>query len=163
MNAQAPAFLAALEASGVGQAIRQSVWIYPAANVVHVVALAIFAGAVAIMDVRLLGGLRGTRPLSVIKPARRSAILALLVLVTSGAVLFTAEASHVAMNPVFQFKLALILLGLLNAILLGRISLERLATIGADDPIPSHLRVAAAVSVAIWLTVAAAGRAIAYF
>ena len=35
-------------------------------------------------------------------------------LLLTGSILFTAEASHVITNPVFQFKLALIALGLLN-------------------------------------------------
>ena len=39
---------------------------------------------------------------------------ALLGLLLTGSVLFTAEASHVIINPVFQLKLALIALGLVN-------------------------------------------------
>ena len=45
--AEAPQFLIALEQSGLGAAIRQSTWAYPAANVGHILALTLFAGAVA--------------------------------------------------------------------------------------------------------------------
>ena len=41
----APAIFVALEGSAFGQAIRQSHWLYMAANVGHVVSLAVFAGA----------------------------------------------------------------------------------------------------------------------
>lgn len=161
MNDAAPAFLVALEASGAGQAIRQSVWMYPTANVIHVVALAVFAGAVAVMDVRLLGGLSTTALVSVVKPARRWAMTALLVLLASGAVLFVAEASHVAMNPVFQIKAVLILAALANAVLIAGPALAQ------TDPLdynPSpRLKAAAAISLSIWLAVAASGRLIAYF
>ena len=43
----APAIFVALEQSGFAAAIRQSRWLYPFANIGHVVALVAFAGAVA--------------------------------------------------------------------------------------------------------------------
>jgi hypothetical protein len=52
----APAIFVALEHSGFSAAVRQSPWIYPAANVGHILALAVFAGAIAVMDVGLLAG-----------------------------------------------------------------------------------------------------------
>ena len=55
--------------------------------------------------------LRPPRRRSVVRPARRVAMLGLLLMALTGSVLFTAEASHVAMNPVFQIKAALIALG----------------------------------------------------
>ena len=163
MNEAAPQILVALEASGAGQAIRQSVWIYPAANVAHVVALAVFAGAVAVMDLRLLGAFAATRPADVIIPARRFAIAGLSLLALTGAVLFTAEASHVALNPVLQLKAALIALGIANALLLGRVPEATLARIAPHVPLPARVRGAAMLSLAIWLSVAACGRLIAYF
>ena len=44
----APAIFVALEGSGAGQMIRQSRWLYMFANVGHIVALVVFAGAVAV-------------------------------------------------------------------------------------------------------------------
>ena len=71
------AFLIALEQSGLGAAIRQSAWAYPAANVGHIVALTLFAASVAIMDLRMLGAFAATPPASVVRPARRVAMLGL--------------------------------------------------------------------------------------
>jgi hypothetical protein len=45
-----PAFLLALEQSGIGQTIRQAAWLYPIANTGHILALMVFAAAVAVMD-----------------------------------------------------------------------------------------------------------------
>jgi hypothetical protein len=162
MNEAAPAFLVALEASAVGHAIRQSVWIYPSANVLHVVALAMFAGAVAVLDLRLLGAFAATRPADVIYPARRAAVAALVLLVATGAVLFIAEASHVALNPVFQAKALLIAAGVANALIVARLPADDLDRLAAGSPLPRRLRMAAIASLAIWLAVAAAGRLIAY-
>src|SRR5207244_4034895 len=62
MQDQAPAIFIALEQSNFAAAIRQSTWLYPAANVGHIISLVFFAGAVAVMDVRLLGRLAATAP-----------------------------------------------------------------------------------------------------
>src|SRR5262249_32899523 len=94
-----PAIFVALEQSGFAAAIRQSLWLYPAANVGHIVSLALFAGAVAIMDVRLLGGLAATSPACLLTRARSFAVAALAGMAVTGSVLFSAEASHLALNP----------------------------------------------------------------
>ena len=102
----------------MAQTIRQSVWIYPLANILHIVSLTAFAGAIAVMDLRMLGAFSATAPAGVIVPAQRIAVLTLLIQMVTGLVLFTAEASHVALNAVFQTKAALIVLALTNALLI---------------------------------------------
>jgi hypothetical protein len=160
---EAPQVLIALEQSGLAAAIRQSVWAYPAANVGHIVALTLFAGSVAIMDARLLGAFAAAPPADVVRPARRAAMLGLLLMAVTGSVLFTAEASHVAMNPVFQIKAALIALGLLNALFAGRALDAVLADTPAHMLLPTRVRLSALLSLMIWISVAACGRLIAYF
>ena len=163
MEHQAPAILVALEQSGFAAAIRQSIWLYPTANVGHIVALSCFAGAVTVMDVRLIGGLAATAPGRVIGRARRFAIAALAVMAVTGFMLFSAEASHVALNPVFQLKAALIGAGLVNVGLyeLGaRRAIEQLAPGAA---MPAQARTVGLLSLVLWIAVAACGRSIAYF
>ena len=77
MTDAAPAIFVALEQSGFAAAIRQSLWLYPAANVGHIVSLTFFAGAVAVMDIRLLGGLAATSPGCLLARARSFAVVAL--------------------------------------------------------------------------------------
>ena len=161
--ADAPQLLVALEQSALGAAVRQSVWVYPAANVGHILAQTLLAAAVAVMDLRLLGAFPGTPPMTVERPARIVAVLALLLMALTGFVLFAAEASHVAMNAVFQIKAGLIALGLLNALLLAGPALARMKGAGGHAAIPARARWAAVLSLAIWLAVAACGRLIAYF
>ena len=110
----APAIFVALEGSALGHAIRQSSWAYMTANVGHILSLAVFAGAVAVMDGRMAGAFAATAPGQLLRRTRLIAILAFLGLLLSGSVLFTAEASHVIMNRVFQVKLGLIALALIN-------------------------------------------------
>jgi len=162
MDAAAPQLLQMLEASGLGLAIRQSVWIYPAANVGHVVSIALFAGAVAVIDLTLLGALQLRGRASVLAGARRLAMAFLTLVVLSGLVLFIAEASHVALNRVFQIKLVLIGLAVLNGLVLGSRAEAAIAGVPDDAPVPAAARAAALASLALWLTVVGLGRFIAY-
>jgi len=161
--ADAPQVLVALEQSAFAGAIRQSVWAYPLANVGHIVALTLFAGAVAVLDLRLLGAFAKTPPAAVVRPTRIAAMLGLALMALTGFMLFAAEASHVAMNPVFQLKAGLIALAILNALVIAGPVVSGLGAAGPDAPVPARAKVAAALSLALWIGVAACGRLIAYF
>jgi len=163
MTDAAPAVFVALEQSGFAAAIRQSPWLYPAANVGHIVSLTLFAGAVAVMDVRLLGGLAATAPARLLARGRAFAVVALLGMAISGCVLFSAEASHLAHNPAFQLKVVVAAAGLINVViyeLWGRRVVECLAPGAA---MPARAKLAGMLSIGIWIVVAACGRSIAYF
>lgn len=154
----APQVLIAIE-QGFGAAVRQSAWAYPAANIAHVVALTVLAGAVAVMDARLLGLGSGTPWQAIVRPARRLAAFALVAMLATGSVLFAAEASHLAMNRVFQFKLLLLVLAVANAGFAGTL----LRGLPAEASIPGTVRRSAGFSLLIWMAIAGAGRTIAYF
>ena len=55
----------------------------------------------------------------------------------TGAVLFTAEASHVIMNRVFQVKLALIALGLVNVALFEVFTAPKVRDLPPLAPLPA--------------------------
>ncbi len=155
MTDAAPALFVALEQSGFAATIRQSTWLYPS--------LTFFAGAVGVMDVRLLGGLAATAPARLLARARSFAIAALAGMALTGSVLFSAEASHLVLNPAFQLKAALVAAGLMNIAiyeLWARRAVEGLAP-GAS--MPARAKVAGLLSLGIWVAVAACGRSIAYF
>ena len=159
----APAIFVALEGSSLGQAIRQSSFVYMTANVGHIVSLVVFAGAVAVLDLRMAGAFAATAPGHVLSRARCVAILAFLGLLITGAVLFTAEASHVIMNRVFQLKLALIAFGLVNIALFEAFTAPKVKGLPPLAPLPASARRAGIASIAVWIAVAICGRSIAYF
>jgi hypothetical protein len=81
----------------------------------------------------------------------------------TGALLFSAEASHLAVNRAFQLKAVLVAAGLVNIAIYEfwpRRAVERLPP-GA--PMPPAAKIAGACSLGIWVAVAACGRSIAYF
>ena len=158
MTDAAPAIFVALEQSGFAAAIRQSPWLYPAANVGHIVFLTLFAGAIAVMDVRLLGGLSAAAPGPLLARTRNVALAALAGMAVTGSLLFSAEA-----NPVFQLKAILFAAGLINVAIYqfwAKPAVEHLAP-GAS--MPARAKVMGALSLIIWIAVAACGRSIAYF
>jgi hypothetical protein len=84
-------------------------------------------------------------------------------MVATGFVLFTAEASHLATNHVFQLKVAIIGAALVN-IAIFEFGLRRsVVNLPPAVPMPQRARVAAMLSLGLWLAVAACGRSIAYF
>ncbi len=151
--------LATLEGSPVAAAMRTSLFLYPLANVIHVLAALAFFAAVAAMDVKLLRASSIGEARVFIARVRPWAILALIIQIVSGMLLFAPEATHLWMNPVFRVKLVLIAIALANVIVvevLIRRSGDEAGGIGAAKG-------SAVVSLGLWLAVAAAGRLIAYF
>src|SRR5262249_44575142 len=155
MTDAAPGIFVALEQSSFAAPFRQSLWLYPAANVGHIVALPFFAGAVAVMDVRLLGGLAATSPACLLARARSFAVAALAGMAVTGSVLFSAEASHIALNPAFQLKAALVAARLINVAIYefwAQRTAERLAPRAS---MPARAQIPGILSPPILLTVPA--------
>ena len=51
--------LHALEGSGIGRIMRESLWTYPAVETLHIIGLATVFGTILVVDLRLLGLSRG--------------------------------------------------------------------------------------------------------
>lgn len=156
----APAWVAGLEASGLGEAMRGSMLLYPAANVVHVLAVLLLVGPIVALDLRLLGIARAIDAVALDRYLTRFAYVALPFIAVTGFALFSADARALAANPAFVAKLALVGLGLANAIAFRRLWRDRLAL--WDAAAPPLGRIQAGASVALWLSAAAGGRLIAY-
>jgi hypothetical protein len=137
-----PAWAAALEASGFARSMRDSLALYPAVEILHIVGFALLFGAIVTYDLRLVVG---REPPAI---AQRAAAVGLALAVPAGLMLFTVEATAYLHNPVFVAKLALIALALANV---GFFHFARTAG-----------RAAGAASLALWLGVLVCGRLIAY-
>src|SRR5262249_62148609 len=106
MTDAAPAIFVALEQSGFAAAIRQSLWLYPAANVGHIVSLTFFAGAVAVMDIRLLGGLGAASPACLLPRACSFAVVALAGMAGPRRLVVFGPAGHPSPPPAGPLKTA---------------------------------------------------------
>jgi hypothetical protein len=161
-NADWPVWAVALQNSAAGTFIRQSLWVYPFGNVIHVLGVALLVGSIVALDARLIGyGMRYVTVDGASKLLTPFAVAGILLLVPGGVILFVADAGPLAANGLLQLKFALIALGLVNAALFRRNWNTRLATWDVDPPPAGRLQ--ALASIVIWIAVASVGRLIAYF
>ena len=157
----------ALEASGLGQAMRESLWLYPAAEIVHIVGIGLLFGSIAILDLRLLGFSRSISARRLAGHVLPWTAGAFLLIVPSGLMMFIAHASDFIASPVFAVKMCLIMVAGLNAALFHVNVFPSVEVWDAEEmrklgP-PPFARISAAVSLAVWVSVIACGRLLAYY
>jgi len=153
---------AALEATALSQALRASIWLYPLVNTGHVVGIALLFGAIATLDLRLLGCWKGvsTEPLAqCLVPV---AVTGLLLAAATGSLLFAARPLDYVGDGLFGLKMGLLSAAVLNALALRRSPPWRpgLGARGAGTPVA--WRFAGGMSLLLWLGVIAAGRLMGY-
>ena len=154
------AMAAGLEASAVGQWMRGSNWAYPVVNLLHLLGLVLLVGSMMLLDLRLLGARRLFPLAEVSATLTPFAVAGLLILLPTGALLFSADAGPLLGNRLLQAKLLLILLGIVNALLFRRWWRHRLADWDWHPPAAGRLQ--ALGSLLCWVAAATLGRLIAY-
>src|SRR5688572_9441494 len=99
----------ALEASGLGQAMRQWLWLYPTVETVHIVGIGLLFGSIAVLDLRLIGFSRQIPVRTLAKHVLPWTAASFLLILPSGLMMFTAHATDFISSPVFVTKVCLIL------------------------------------------------------
>ena len=159
--------LAALEASGLGQAMRQWLWLYPAVETVHIIGIALLFGSIAVLDLRLLGVIKKVPVRALASQVLPWSIGAFVLIVPSGLLMFVAHATDFISSPVFAVKFCLIMAALLNAGLFHAITFRTADVWDTQEmrnlPPPPSARLAGGLSLALWASVIACGRLLAYF
>ena len=158
-----PAWQVWLETSAVAVAMRQSTWLYPAVEILHIVGFVTLVGAALMFDARLLGR---SRPLAVSALERHLlpwARWSLLVVVPTGSLMFAAHATEMAANPALRLKLVLLVAAFLNAGAFHRWPFRSVSDWDTEIGAPLAARLNGALSMALWVGVIACGRLIAYF
>jgi hypothetical protein len=150
------AAMTALEQSSLGAAARGSAWLYPVANLSHVLGAALLVGAIATFDIQVLRRAKNTGVIA--RAVTPVAAFGLALQVVSGLVLLSADAMPVVVNTAFKFKMAMFAVGLINVAAFRWRFGRNLAT---DAPLDGAFGFAA-LSLASWLSVLLAGRFIAY-
>jgi hypothetical protein len=153
---------AALQASGLSETLRASVWLYPLVNTGHVVGIALLFGAIVPLDLRLLGAFRSTPLAPLVSTLVPVAIAGLLLALLTGSLLFATRPLDYVGEPLFGIKLALLAAAVLNALWL-RLDPHWRHLGAAPGATPCQgWRVHGALSVLLWLGVITAGRLIGY-
>lgn len=149
-----------LEQSALPTWVRESgsVWGYPTVLTLHTLGLGVLVGASAVVDLRVLGFARQF-PIASLPSLTPAIVSGLIVNALTGLLLFAADASTKAAQPVFYLKLGCIALALVTTVRLMRMVRqspddEALARAGA--------RRWAGASLGLWAAAITAGRLMAY-
>ena len=136
--------------------LRGSGTAYMFVNAAHILGLGLLLGAILPLDLRLLGFFRSA-PLSVIGPfLSRAAGVGLVVAVLMGLWLFSVQPDDYAGNAAFRWKADLLVLALVNIAAQHFGPQYRVAVRGGR--VGPAVRMHAALSVGLWLSVLIAGR-----
>jgi Family of unknown function (DUF6644) len=141
--------------TGLGESIRESTWLFPVIEAVHLLGLGVTVGAVLVVDLRLFGVGLMKQPVDQLWRAVRPYLLSSITLmVASGVPLFLSEALKCYYSFPFWVKMTSLLLVLIftftalrGAILSGRIAAR-----------PALGKSMATISLVLWFGVAWGGR-----
>jgi hypothetical protein len=152
-----------LESTQGSLALRESIWVYPIVESIHVLTLGVFLGLTVMLDLRLLGATLRTTPVS--QSIRRFLpwmIGGFAVMVVSGALLFYALPVRTYHNIFFRLKLAFLVTAGLNAVMFHALGSRTVSHWDLDSKPSVHARLAGGLSLALWAAIAVCGRMIAY-
>jgi len=143
--------------------IRMSAYVYPAILASHLTGIALFAGSILVTDLRLLGVVLRNQPASeVVRQLRTAKRVGFLVVPTCGLLLAGSKAEEYYYNAFFRAKLALLLLVVVHALAFRGSVYNNAAALDGTRRIPDKAKLAAALSLLLWISVACVGRGIGY-
>ncbi len=151
-----------LEKSGWAVGIRQSLWLYPALEIVHILGIVLLVGAAFLFDLRLLGFSRNLPVTALSKHLLHWSQRGLILIIPSGILLFTTNAQALGVDPVFWTKVGLIWVAAMNVFVFHRFVYEPFKYRGASGDLPGMARLCAGISIVVWVAVVACGRLLAY-
>jgi Family of unknown function (DUF6644) len=145
-------------------ALRESVWMYPVVESVHVLSLTMFVGTSVLWDMRLMGLLLKEVPITETKQRLMPWMMGgFMLMVASGAVLFFGDPVRFYLNIFFRIKAVLLAMAGLNAYFFHTSpSAHNLLVWDRAPKTPFAARLAGSLSLLLWAGVIVAGRLIAY-
>lgn len=150
------AFLGAIESARPIVALKDSYLAYPLVNTLHIVGIALLFGAIVPLDLRLIGWRNEVESVDrlsrILVPV---AIAGLLIASSAGLLLFATDARAYTAAPLFQAKVVLIVLAIVNALTLRRIDWRAPRT-------SRRVALAGATSILLWLGAITCGRLLGY-
>lgn len=152
-------WLTRLQETDVATAVRENGALFPWVEALHVLALTVVVGSIAIVDLRLLGW--ASRPRSVRKvlaDVLPCTWAAFAFAVATGTLLFSSNALTYAHNSFFRAKVVILALLGLNTLVFGRFTTRTLDAWDEAPRPPLRVRASGAISLALWIGVVICGR-----
>jgi hypothetical protein len=148
----------ALEHKPFAVAIAESTWLFPFFETIHVLALTLVVGSVAMMDLRLLGIGSKDRALSELT----ASVLpwtwsAFAVAASAGLLLFSSKAATYYVNIPFRVKVVCLGFAAVNMFVFHSVTARNVA-VWERGATPRAARVAGSISLALWVIIVGTGR-----
>ena len=143
-----------MEMSALGQLVRTSVWMFPVIEAVHLLGLSALGGLMLVVDLRMLGVALRDQPIaSLARGAHRWIVGSILLMLTTGFLLFISEAVKCYHNQAFWAKVSTLPVAIAFTFLVRQ-------PVASNESLTTgwRSRVVAAASISLWFTVAMAGR-----
>lgn len=142
-----------LEASAAGTALAQSIWSFAVIEAIHLVGLCLLGGALLVVDLRLFGaGLRKSSISELGSQAHPWLVGATILMLVTGTLLWVSEPIKLYYNDSFWWKVRALPFALIFTYTIRR------RVVRAATEASGRTRIVGFVSLALWFTVAAAGR-----
>lgn len=151
--------IAFVEHGTLGELVRENDLLFPFIRSVHVLAVCLVVGSIAVVDLRLLGFASVDRPVGrLMRSILPITVGAFGLAVAAGSLLFISHASKYLENRFFIAKITLIALAGVNMAVFHLIGARNLDQWENDALPPLFARVAGGLSLFLWVSVVACGR-----
>ena len=148
------------EATTIGTVVRESIWLFPVIECVHLLGLALMGGALILIDLRLLGlGLRSQATPALARQAFPWFAAGWAAMIATGIPMFLSEAIKCFYSPPFWYKMVFLV-----AATLYTLTWRRGVTLAGDGAHGAVVRgLTAVASQGLWFAVGFSGRWIAFY
>jgi hypothetical protein len=126
-------------------------WSFPLFECIHIAMFAMSIGTIAVVDFRLLGlTLKRQTPVELLKATSLWTLIGLIVVITTGLVIFSSDPVRYYYNPSMRYKLIALVVAIVY-----NYTIHRKAILSKAGPFVSGL--VAAVSLLLWISIVFAG------
>lgn len=152
-------FLASLEGSAIASRIRDGLYLFPLIESTHVVGLAMVFGTIAIIDLRMLGLASTRRSVKrMFSDLLKWTWAAFALTAATGLLMFITNAGVYYHNTLFRTKMVLLLLAGLNMLVFELTAGRSIHRWDSASSAPRAGKAAAALSLALWISIIFVGR-----
>jgi hypothetical protein len=152
-------WLTQLESTSFATAIRESTWLFPTIETLHVLCIVLVVGSILIVDLRLLNLASRDRAVTELTaevlPWTWGAFICAAIM---GGLLFSSSAVKYSQNTSFRIKMVLLLCAALNMAIFHRGIYRTVEHWDRSPRIPFGARLGGGLSLVLWIGVVAAGR-----
>ncbi len=147
-----------LQSLGFPREIRESTWLFPTIETVHVLALVLVVGSISMIDLRLLGFANRERSVTdLTAEALPWTWSAFAVAAIAGLLMFSSKAATYYENLPFRIKMICLAIAGLNMVVFHAVIARKQSDWDCGRP-PTHVQLVGGISLAMWIAIVAAGR-----